>query len=502
MGTIPDTKPETVMTRTRLFLAVLSLVLATGFSFAAKPKTKGYAFELTPDRAAAVVEKLEAISGKKVALTEDERSLFEDARDGKLDKHSFADACLLASGVMETAKRKEYLGKLDAIEADARRVVEGAKTAAEKAERLLKFLHEGPMKGGYESKQTDLHTILDTGKFNCVSSATLFNVMALRLGVEVAAVEVPQHVFSVVIDGARRIDVETTSPRGVDPKGVKTPKGTSPADRYKGQRREVRELGLAAVIAYNHGIGLIEEKRFHESMFESLRALSLDPTNPGAAQNTIAGFVQWGLQLDEAGRFEEALKIVASGLALDPKNSALANNHKVLWHRYSETLMTGGKVEEALAVLRRAAKAIPGEDFETRQAFLFIAQARELIEAGKWDEALKLYNDGLTRVDRKAIAKLKEARVGLFLNRSSAAMEKGKYEEALKVLKEGAKLEPKDGRIQNNTTAAYDAWADTFMKKNDWVGAVAVYEKGLAQLPGNGHLKNNLAYCKQEEARK
>src|SRR4029453_16082905 len=154
--------------------------------------------------------------------------------------------------------------------------------------------------------------------------------------------------------------------------------------------------------------------------------------------------------------------------------------------------MAAGKVEEALSVLRRAARAIPGEDFETKQAFLFIGQAHELIEAGKWDEALKVYNNGLGKVDKKAVAKLKEARVGLFLNRSAAGMEKEKYEEALENLKEGAKLEPKDGRIQNNTTAEYDSWAGSFMKKSDWAGAIAVYEKGLVQLPGNSHLKNNL----------
>jgi tetratricopeptide (TPR) repeat protein len=490
------------MIRTRITLAIIALVFAAGTASAAKAATKGYPFHLPPDKAVAAVEKLDGVSGTKVHLTDDERKLFEDARDGKLDKASFAEACLMASGVTDPAKRKEYAAKLDAIVADARQSVEGAKTAREKAERLLKFLHDGPMKGGYQSNQTDLHTILDDGTFNCVSSAALFNVVAQRLGLVVAAVEVPQHVFSLVIDGNQRIDVETTSPRGVDPKGVKTPKGQSPADRYKGKRREVGELGLAAVIAYNHGVGLIEDGRFHESILASLRALSLDPVNPGAAQNTLAGFVKWALELNEASKYEEALTLLATGLEVCPKDSAMRNNHKLLWNRYSQSLMADGKVNEALTVLRRAAKAIPSEDFETKQAFLFIAQAHELVESGKWDEALKLFNDGLGKVDQKAVAKLKEARIGLFLNRSVAAMEKSEFEAALKVLNEGAKLEPKDSRIKNNIKAVFDRWANGYMEKKDWTGAAEVYEKGLAQFPGDSHLKNNLDYCKQEQARK
>ena len=488
------------MTRFKFFLAALALILAAGLSHA-KP-TKGYPFQLPPEKAVAAVEKFDKVSGKTITLTEDERKLLADARDGKFDDWSFAEACLIASGVTDPAKRKEYAKKIEEIEADARKAVEGAKSPREKAERLLKFLHDGPMKGGYEARQTDLHTILDTGKFNCVSSAVLFNVIGRRLGLELTGVEVPQHVFSLLRDGEKTIDVETTSPQGVDPKGVKTPKGSTPADRYAGKRREVGETGLAAVIAYNHGVSLLEAKEYHEGLMAALRSLNLDPTSPGAAHNTMAGFVQWGLALEQTGKYEEALVLIATGLELDPKDSALANNHKVVWHRYAEARMKDGKADEAVAVLRRAAKAAPGGDFETKQAFLFIEPAQDLCEAGKWDEALKLYNEALGKVDAKAAAKIKDSRVGLFLNRSVKAMEKGEFEAALEILKEGAKLEPKDGRIKNNIKAAYNGWANSHMEKKDWAAAIAVYEKGLTLLPGEGLFKNNIAYCKQEMAKK
>jgi len=489
------------MTRTRIGLAIIALVLVAGPA-ASKPPAKGYPFALPPDKAVAAVEKLDAASGRKVALAADERSLFEEARAGKLDRWSFADACLIASGVTDATGRKGYLAKLDRIEAEARSATESAKTPAEKGERLLKFLHAGPMKGGYVSKQTDLHTLLDDGTFNCVSSAALYNVIGRRLGLDLAAVEVPEHVFSVLRDGDRRIDVETTSPQGFNPKGVKTPKGATPADRYAGKRREVGELGLAAVIAYNHGVGLAEGKQYHEALLANFRALSLDPTNPGAANNALAGFVNWGLELSEAGKYEEALAVVAAGLEAAPKDAALANNRKAIWQHYAAARTKAGETDAALEVLRRAAKAAPGADFEVRQADLFAKPARELIAAGKYEEALALYTAGLGKVDPKAAAKLKQARVGLFLDWANAAVEKNDFEKAIGILKRGAGLEPKSGDILNNTRATYDAWADTHMKKDDWAGAVKVYETGLAHLPGDSHLKHNLAYCKQEQAKR
>src|SRR5436190_2742784 len=175
-----DTEPETAMTRTRINFALIALVFAAAPALAAPPTPKRYPFALPPDKAIAAIEKLGKVSGKTVKITDDERSVFEDAADGKLHEWSFGETCLIASGVTDKAERKQYLAKLDAIEAGARKAIEGAKTPEGKGERLLKFLHAGPMKGGYEAKQTDLHTLLDTGKFNCVSSAVLYNVIGRR----------------------------------------------------------------------------------------------------------------------------------------------------------------------------------------------------------------------------------------------------------------------------------------------------------------------------------
>src|SRR5262249_39818919 len=225
---------------------------------------------------------LKKSSGRDLALTRDEAALFAAAQKGKLGKWSFAEAALLASGVTDAAKRKHYLARLDKLEAGARKATAGAKTPFEKGKKLLAFLHAGPMAKGYDRDQSDLSALLDSGKFNCVSSALLYNVLGRRLGLDLRAVEVPEHVFSVLYDGRKRADVETTNPRGFNPSRVPLTAAQAKKkgvvylrESYPDRRREVNELGLLAIVCYNRGVALAREKRYQESVLAGFRALSL-----------------------------------------------------------------------------------------------------------------------------------------------------------------------------------------------------------------------------------
>ena len=119
------------------------------------------------------------------------------------------------------------------------------------------------------------------------------------------------------------------------------------------------------------------------------------------------------------------------------------------------------------------------------------------MNAGQWDEALKLIDSGIKAVDPKAQKTLREMRVGLFLRWAHAEEKKNQFEKAVAVLKRAA-VEEKDGRIKNNTLAVYDTWANGYMKSGEWAEAIRVYERGLTQLPGDKHLANNLAYCREQ----
>jgi tetratricopeptide (TPR) repeat protein len=297
--------------------------------------------------------------------------------------------------------------------------------------------------------------------------------------------------------------VETTNALGYDPdrevkgRGKVTRPGGTAGERHGDKRREVGEAGLAAVIAYNHGVAFSKEKKFTESVRANLRALALDPDNPSAAKNLVADLTNWPLELAKEKQYEAGLSVLAVGLEIAPKEHSLQNNHKALWAEYAESLMKAGKAEDAVDVLRRARKALGSDEFEKRQGYLFAGPAEELVKAGKWAEALEVIDRGMRTVDPKALNVLKDQRVGVFLRWGVQEYEAGRYEEALKVLERAAK-EEKDGRILNNTLAVYDGWADKYIQRGQWAEAVRVYEKGLRQLPGDKHLAHNLAYCREQ----
>jgi hypothetical protein len=191
------------------------------------PQTR-YKFKESPAKALDVLQRLQGSASLKLSISPDEASLFADARDGKLDQWSFAEAALLASGVPAAEQRKAYLERMATIEAEARRATTAAKDPFAQGQALLKYLHSGPMAKGYSAAQTNVSTILDTGKFNCVSSAALYNILGRRLGLDMRAVEVPDHAFSILYDGTAHADVETTTAAGFNPARNKAGSPTSP----------------------------------------------------------------------------------------------------------------------------------------------------------------------------------------------------------------------------------------------------------------------------------
>ena len=187
------------------------------------------------------------------------------------------------------------------------------KSAFAKGQKLLDLLHAGPLAKGYEAGQTDVSAILETGTFNCVSSAALYNVIARGLGLDARAVEVPNHAFSILYDGSQHADIETTTKGGFNPsRDAKAQEEFSKLtgfayipDSNRDERREVGETGLVAIIYYNHGVDLMNAKRYHEALLANFRAMSLDKEFDSAVKNALAALANWSVELSRGGKFDE-----------------------------------------------------------------------------------------------------------------------------------------------------------------------------------------------------
>jgi tetratricopeptide (TPR) repeat protein len=422
------------------------------------PPLSRYKFKESPAKAFDVLRRLQGSAALNLPITPDEASLFADARDGKLDEWSFAEAALLVSGVATAERRKAYLARLDALEAQARAATASAKGPFERGAALLRFLHSGPMAKGYASQQTDLSTVLEKGTFNCVSSAALYNVLARRLGLDARAVEVPDHAFSVVYDGTAHADVETTTAAGFNPARNKSAQAAFEKltgfvyipDSHRDRRREVGELGLLAIVYYNHGVELTRQKRYPEALLAYFRAMSLDPEFASAVQNALAVLANWSAELTRQRKFEDALNVAVIGLQLVPQDAALLNNHKAIWSQWADALMKEGRNDDALAVLRRAEQAIPKAGFDSMRAWIFIRQGEEHIKAGNWPAALQVVEPGLAKLDAVPRAELAKWAASLHSRWAESEMRKGNFAGALDIVSRRLTEQPQDRRLANH----------------------------------------------------
>lgn len=95
-------------------------------------------------------------------------------------------------------------------------------TEAERGREILKYLYRDYLKS-YSLNQTKLDTALESGSYNCVSSAVLYLAAAKAAGLEVYGQRTSQHAFcSIYVPGKKagqttKIDVETTNPYGFNP---------------------------------------------------------------------------------------------------------------------------------------------------------------------------------------------------------------------------------------------------------------------------------------------
>ena len=456
-----------------------------------------YEFKESPADALQVLSKLQETVD--ASITKDEASMFEDARDGRFDTWNFAEAALLSSGVESREQRQIYLSNVDKLEVLATKAVEGQNTPFQKGERLLKWLHEGPLNKGYVSGQTDVSKIFDTNTYNCVSSATLYNILARRLGLDVRAIEVPDHAFSIVYDGTEHADVETTTKGGFNP--TRDPAAISDfqkmtgfayiPDSHRSNRREIRETGLVAITYYNHGVKLSKEKQYHAALLNYFRGLSLDPENKSAVKNALSVLSNWSLELAEADNFDKALFVLGVGLELAPNDKGLKYNNKFVWQQNIDAILQSGGTVAALTALKEAHEKTSDQDFIQMQSWVFLRQGEAFIKQENWEQALSLANQGLNQVDPSVKKDLEEWRDGIIIRWSSIAMQQKQFQQASDILEKGMAFDNPDYRIENNLSYLAQEWSRAVADTKGVDAGEQVIAKLLVRYPASKKLKRS-----------
>ncbi|MDR1900400.1 MAG: hypothetical protein LBQ55_10360 [Treponema sp.] len=278
-------------------------------------------------------------------------------RNGGYGWEDLAEISLWASGaegpgpLLERirAAAAELAAETAALDLPAPRSGAGARALGE---YVLSFMHRKFLKS-YSLPQTRVDTMLANGRYNCVSSAVLYLILARSAGLELRGVMTKDHAFAAVNAGGEWVDVETTNPYGFDP----------------GNRKDFHDrFGRVTGFAY------VPAKNYRDRAFISpLELVSLILSNRVAA-------------LEKAGRFAEAVPLAIDRAALlggggTASSEFFEDPHRDMMNRvfnYGAFLGRAGREEDALRWAAYAGAKYPDE--ERWQEFIAAAVNNRLVK--------------------------------------------------------------------------------------------------------------------------
>ena len=312
-----------------------------------------------------------------------ERALFEDAKDGKWDNFDLFRATLVAEGVRDARKIREYEAKLDNVLAAVKAKLGSNPSPESLTREVFEAIHRQLLTSTYDINCTDLVRTLETGHFNCVSATVLFNCVAEKAGLDVCALEMPGHALSRVKFGSNSMNLETTCPnwfalqdeaarqdataRRVAPSvatanpGIAGTQSNGTHESFK-KLREISPVQLVATIYYNQGVDYLAEEKFAEAIVANLKALQLDPVSETAWGNLLAAVNNWSIKLvGENRRYDLAATLLDQGVYLDPNYDKFRENQLHIYYHWIHALVREGRTADAQKVFEIADQRLPND---------------------------------------------------------------------------------------------------------------------------------------------
>jgi hypothetical protein len=406
-------------------------------------------------------------------------------------------AALLASGV-EPERLAPYESRLNRILGDLRSETgkaadPAAAATAAQAEAVLTFLHDNVLRD-YREDATTLDGVLDSGLFNCVSSAVIYALAARSLGIETAGARTSDHAFCTVRVGGRSIDVETTNPYGFAPGGKKEFKdsfGRATGYAYVapggyGDRRAIAVGDLVGLILSNRASLLERSGRFAEAARLGADYSSLCP-GPDS-RNFLVDRVN-NLVADFEGRsdYADAETAARAAAAAIPGEARLASLSRDAAYDHAVVLGQAGDWKGACDAALRVVRAFPSDSAAAALAANSLsALAQDYAGKGDFASARRAIAERASGAGPSAAAAA-YAVVG-DIELVSAANDRPFAEASAAADRIRAAGEASAVRYAEAVERIYGSEAERRGSGGDWLGGAAVAELGASKAPGDGNL--------------
>lgn len=203
----------------------------------------------------------------------------------------------------------------------------------EQGEFILNWIHDNILKN-YIEEQTLMDVLIDTGDYNCVSSAVFYLILSREAGLITETVETSDHAFCSVKTEEGWIDVETTTAYGFNP-GVKkefqqafnqTGYTYVPPGNYR-NRHKIDDKETVALIMQNR-MSVLQKDNIHDKAV----GLSIDRWIFADTENNLKdmndSFRNWSAVLNNRASYTEAFYFLSD---VSQKYNLLDENKDLLY---------------------------------------------------------------------------------------------------------------------------------------------------------------------------
>lgn len=316
------------------------------------------------------------------------------------------------------------------------------------AEDALRYLHENVLTR-YSVFQSRVDTAVDTGTFNCVSSAVLYAILARSVGLAVAGVRTVDHAFCSVMVNGVSVDVETTNAAGYDPGtkkeftdsfGAVTGYSYVPPSSYR-NRRAIGMSELLALILYNTAAEQGAAGHFREAIGPAVSAYALVRTEDFRQTMDIT-FSNYASLLAMRGDFRPAIDFLDAARSSWGERPDLAQRRQEITHNWIVSLVQKGSRDEAAALLEApSARGVLGSaDWTDLSVFLVQSRAETAARTTGYREAAEKVAAGLRSLGQQP--ELLRAYEAYVHNAFAQLYNARRFEEARQTVEDGLSAYP------------------------------------------------------------
>jgi tetratricopeptide (TPR) repeat protein len=360
-----------------------------------------------------------------------------------------------------------------------------------------------------------LSALLETGNYNCISSAILYLILARDFGLEARGVLLSSHIFvQVNLAGGKALEIETTSATGYDwvhderfyeekAENWSRTRGFAPATYQEYLKRSIvspYEVILHNLTNQHTGRGKI--KSSDKNRLEEARGY-LDAEDKPAQAARLNVYQREFSARKKKNDFSSLVRMfqIVSPIfqALEsrwPQDKEILNLLAWMRYEYGYSLQMTGKSGAALPWVESSLATLQ-EDFEDYAALLgnnlilLDKYIEGLAAGGRFEEGALLYQAHQRECEKVEWCPRKVR--SFYGDWASYYWNSKEWEKAIAKFSEELSLEKKpDGRerILKNIAGAYYNWATEKMKSGDWPAALKIYGKCLEEFPTLSRCKN------------